>query len=92
VECTHGHGASKGSKGAEFYDAKSPPVLTQSEKAGTSLVKPIMTFGLPAWQPTTKENTTKLERIQKKALRFIHGPTYPRSSKQKTLPFDMQLI
>jgi hypothetical protein len=56
-----------------------------------SLVKPIMTYGLPAWHPSTKENTNKLERVQKRALHFIHGRHLPPSCKTDIMPIDMHL-
>ena len=35
-----------------------------------SLVKSATTFSLPAWNPSTEQNTSKLEHMQKKAKRF----------------------
>jgi hypothetical protein len=57
-----------------------------------SLVKPIMTFGLPAWHPTAAENTQKLERVQmKKAQCFIFGRQPPPPRQQNILPVKLQL-
>jgi len=56
-----------------------------------SLVKPIMTFGLPAWHPTTAENTNKLEGLQKRALHFIHGRQLPPVNEQVVMPMAMHL-
>jgi hypothetical protein len=56
-----------------------------------SLVKPIMTFGLPAWHPTTAENTNKLEGLQKRALHFIHGRQLPPVHEQVVMPMAMHL-
>jgi Reverse transcriptase (RNA-dependent DNA polymerase)/Endonuclease-reverse transcriptase len=56
-----------------------------------SLVKPIMTFGLPAWHPTTAANTNKLERVQKRALHFIHGRQLPPVTEQQLMPMAMHL-
>ena len=33
----------------------------------------MLTHGAPAWHPTTADNTLKLERIQRKAIRFAYG-------------------
>jgi hypothetical protein len=56
-----------------------------------SLVKPIMTFGLPAWHPTTLGNTEKLERVQKRALHFIFGKKIPPVTEHKLMPMTMHL-
>ncbi|CAB3372506.1 Hypothetical predicted protein [Cloeon dipterum] len=56
-----------------------------------SLVKPILTFGLPAWHPTTQANTTKLERVQRRELRFIHGRRPPPPQEAKIMPVQMHL-
>ncbi|CAB3381625.1 Hypothetical predicted protein [Cloeon dipterum] len=56
-----------------------------------SLIKPILTFGLPAWHPTTQANTTKLERVQRRALRFIHGRRPPPPQEAKIMPIQMHL-
>jgi hypothetical protein len=56
-----------------------------------SLVKPIWSFGLPAWHPSTDEDINKLERVQKKALHFIHGRNLPPVRDQKIMPVAMHL-
>jgi hypothetical protein len=56
-----------------------------------SLVQPIMTFGLPAWHPTTAENTKKLERVHKRAQRFIFGRQPPLPRQQNIMPVEMHL-
>jgi hypothetical protein len=57
-----------------------------------SLVKPLMTYGLPAWHPTTQENINKLERVQRRALHFIYGRQLPPVADQKVLPMAMHLV
>ena len=37
------------------------------------LVRPIITYGVPAWHPTSSTNIMKLEKVQKKATSFITG-------------------
>ncbi|CAB3384942.1 Hypothetical predicted protein [Cloeon dipterum] len=56
-----------------------------------SLVKPILMYGLPAWHPTTQENMTKLERVQKRALRFIYGRQPPPPQETNIMPVEMHL-
>jgi hypothetical protein len=56
-----------------------------------SLVKPIWSFGLPAWNPSNKADTQKLERVQKRALHFIHGRNLPTMRDQKIMPVTMHL-
>jgi len=57
-----------------------------------SLVKPIMTFGLPAWHPTTSENIKKLDQVQRRALHFIHGKHLPPVAEQQLMPMAMHLV
>jgi ribonucleases P/MRP protein subunit RPP40 len=56
-----------------------------------SLVKPTMTFGLPAWNPTTEGNKQKLERVQKRAQHFIYGRNPPTPRQQNIMPVKMHL-
>jgi hypothetical protein len=54
-----------------LYLEKSAGLLFSSEKDGLyllhlSLVKPNMTFGLPAWNLSTEKHITKLERVLKR--------------------------
>ncbi|CAB3388004.1 Hypothetical predicted protein [Cloeon dipterum] len=56
-----------------------------------SLVKPILTYGLPAWHPTTQANINKMERVQKRALRFIHGRRPPPPQEANIMPMNMHL-
>jgi Reverse transcriptase (RNA-dependent DNA polymerase)/Endonuclease-reverse transcriptase len=56
-----------------------------------SLVRPTMTFGLPAWHPTTVENTKKLERVHKRAQRFIYGRQPPPPRQQNIMSVKMHL-
>jgi hypothetical protein len=56
-----------------------------------SLVKPIMTYGLPAWHPDTISNVAMLDGVQKRALHFIHGRQLPPVSEQKLMPINMHL-
>lgn len=46
-----------------------------------SLVRPILTYGFPAWHPTSVDNIRKLESVQNRAIKLIskhgHRATYP---------------
>jgi hypothetical protein len=55
-----------------------------------SLVKPIMTYGLPAWHPNNSD-VAMLEGVQKRALHFIHGRQLPPVREQKLMPIEMHL-
>ena len=48
----------------------SPPVKRQCY---LTLIRPILSYGAPAWHPTTKDNVNKLQLIQNRASRFIYG-------------------
>ena len=41
--------------------------------ADTSLVRPTLEYASPAWDPTSAEDTNKLEKDQRQAARFVHG-------------------
>ena len=41
--------------------------------AYTSLVRPVLEYASPAWDPTSSEDITKLEKLQRQAARFVHG-------------------
>ena len=41
--------------------------------AYTSLVRPLLEYASPAWDPTSLEDITKLEKVQRQAARFVHG-------------------
>ena len=41
--------------------------------AYTSLVRPVLEYASPAWDPTSSEDITKLEKVQRQAARFVHG-------------------
>lgn len=47
--------------------------------AYNSIIRPIMEYAVVIWDPFTRNNIEKLERIQKKAVRFIYN-SYGRSS------------
>jgi Reverse transcriptase (RNA-dependent DNA polymerase)/Endonuclease-reverse transcriptase len=57
-----------------------------------TLVKPILYYSSPAWHPETKTNIDKMERVQNRALRFIHGSHLPPAAQQKIMPVQMQLL
>jgi hypothetical protein len=42
-------------------------------QAYLTLVRPIITYGIPAWHPTSKDNIHKLQLIQNRASRSIYG-------------------
>ena len=41
--------------------------------AYTSLVRPVLEYASPAWDPTSSEGIVKLEKVQRQAARFVHG-------------------
>jgi len=56
-----------------------------------TMVKPLMFYGTPAWHPSTEVNKTKLERVHKRALRFVYGRHIPEQNKTQLLNVDQQL-
>jgi hypothetical protein len=54
-------------------------------------IQPLMTFGLPAWHPTTPTNIKKLEGMHQRGLHFIHGRHLPPPLDQKMMPMAMHL-
>jgi Reverse transcriptase (RNA-dependent DNA polymerase) len=56
-----------------------------------TMVKPILFYGSPAWHPETKTNTDKIERMQRRALKFVYGNNLPPREHQKIMPVQMQL-
>jgi hypothetical protein len=57
-----------------------------------AMVRPLLLYGTPAWHPTTQENLLKLERIQRKGLRFIYGASPPTPAVSKILPLASHLL
>ena len=49
------------------------------ETAYTALVRPTLDYASPAWDPSTSEDVTKLEKIQSQAARFVHNNYYDRT-------------
>ena len=41
--------------------------------AYTSLVRPLLEYASPVWDPTSSEGIVKLEKVQIQAARFVHG-------------------
>jgi hypothetical protein len=56
-----------------------------------TLVKPILYYASPAWHPESKTNIGQIEKIQSRAMRFIHGNNVPPAAQQKIMPVQMQL-
>jgi Reverse transcriptase (RNA-dependent DNA polymerase)/Endonuclease-reverse transcriptase len=50
-----------------------------------SLIRSVMTYGCPAWHPSTKANVKKLESIQNRATKFITGRKDCNSKERLTL-------
>jgi Reverse transcriptase (RNA-dependent DNA polymerase)/Endonuclease-reverse transcriptase len=52
-----------------------------------SLIRPVITHGIPAWHPTTKANLSKLEAIQNRATKaiFLNSQHYAESSAQRRI-------
>jgi hypothetical protein len=40
-------------------------------------VRPTMEYACVVWDPITQKNITELERVQRKAARFVMGTTKP---------------
>ena len=47
--------------------------------AYTALVRPTLEYASPAWDPSTSEDVTKLEKVQRQAARFVHSNYYDRT-------------
>ena len=43
------------------------------ELAYTSLVRPVMEYGVVSWDPYRQNQTNALERIQRKAAKYVKG-------------------
>ena len=43
------------------------------ETAYTALMRPTLEYASPAWYPSTREDVTKLEKVQRQAARFVHN-------------------
>ena len=41
--------------------------------AYASLVRPVLDYASPAWDPTSTDDIVKLEKVQRQAARFVHG-------------------
>ena len=41
--------------------------------ACTSLLRPVLEYASPAWDPTSSEGIVKLEKVQRQAARFVHA-------------------
>jgi Reverse transcriptase (RNA-dependent DNA polymerase) len=55
-----------------------------------TMVKPILFYGTPAWHPN-KTNVTKIDKVQSRALKFIHGSNASIEKQKKIMPVEMQL-
>ena len=49
------------------------------ETAYTALVRPTLEYASPAWDPSTSEDVTKMEKVQRQAARFLHNNYYDRT-------------
>ena len=47
--------------------------------AYTSLVRPTLEYASAAWDPSSAEDITKLEKVQRQAARFAHSNYYDRA-------------
>lgn len=64
-----------------FFLRRSLKLATPSVRflAYQSIICPMLEYAMPIWDPYTKTNISKLERIQKKVVRYIYN-SYGRSS------------
>ena len=49
------------------------------ETAYKALMRPTLEYDSPAWDPSTSEDVTILEKFQKQAARFVHNNYYDRT-------------
>ena len=49
------------------------------ETAYTALMRPTLEYASHAWDPSTSEDVTKLEKVQRQAARFVHNNFYDRT-------------
>jgi hypothetical protein len=82
----------KSSANSGFRTAQSEGLHAQGEKdtAYLTMVKPILFYGTPAWHPNGT-NIKKIDRVQQRALKFIHGSNAPIKKQKKIKPVEMQL-
>lgn len=64
-----------------FFLRRSLKLSTPSVRflAYQSIISPMLEYAVPIWDPYTKSSSSKLERIQKKVVRYIYN-SYGRSS------------
>ncbi|CAB3378052.1 Hypothetical predicted protein [Cloeon dipterum] len=65
----------------------STPLVTRP----SNTVKPVVTFGLPAWHLTTQENINKLSRVQIRAMHLAYGKILSEPRLQNVMPFNKHL-
>ncbi|XP_032223431.2 uncharacterized protein LOC116604739 [Nematostella vectensis] len=61
------------------------------ERAYFSMIRPVMEYASPVWNPFTDRDINKLEQVQKNAARFVTGTYDPRASSSdlvKSLNWD----
>ena len=44
-----------------------------SQEHSLSLVRPVLEYASPAWDPTSSESICKLEKVQRQTDRFVYG-------------------
>ena len=49
------------------------------ETACTAHARTTLEYASPAWDPSTSEDVTKLEKVQRQAARFVHNNYYDRA-------------
>ncbi|CAB3388561.1 Hypothetical predicted protein [Cloeon dipterum] len=55
------------------------------------MVKPLTLYGTPVWHPSTQSNINKFERVQNRALRFVHGRDVSENASKELLTVHQQL-
>ena len=45
----------------------------------TALVRPVLEYASPAWDPSSNEDTAKLEKVQRQAAHFVRNNCYDRT-------------
>jgi hypothetical protein len=62
------------------------------QQAFITLIRPIMSFGAPAWHPTTHGNIYKLQMLQNRASRFIFGKHSSHELDDHVLSYNTYLL
>ena len=80
------HAVSKASRILNFIMRNFHPASTTvKEKLYTTLVRPHLEYGSVAWSPHLSKNIAAIEKVQRRAVRFVCGDFFKRSSVSEML-------